>query len=217
MKKPQNQKSPPKLGGNPGSAFGLAIAISALLFLLLPFAQFITSIAERTIIDIDSVELQPPPPPPPEPPPPEEEEQREDIEDMEEQREPPPLDMLELALSTDIGDGAGTGYTLPSFDVGGSLRDIIFEVEDLDEPPTPIYQVGPDIPPHQRPRRAVTFSLVFIVDEQGRVLRPRVERSDAPALDEYVVRAVERWRFEPGRVDGEAVRTRVRQPFNVRP
>ncbi len=52
----------------------------------------------------------------------------------------------------------------------------------------------------------------FVVDEAGRVLRPRVVRSTDARFEAATLRAVEKWRFEPGTRQGVPVRFRMAVP-----
>ena len=52
----------------------------------------------------------------------------------------------------------------------------------------------------------------FVVDEAGRVLDPHVVRSNDPVFEAPTLRAVAKWRFEPGRKNGQVVRFRMSVP-----
>jgi len=58
----------------------------------------------------------------------------------------------------------------------------------------------------------------FTVDETGQVLNPRVVRSTDAVFESPTLRAVAKWRFEPGRKDGRVVRFRMAVPvqFSLR-
>lgn len=89
----------------------------------------------------------------------------------------------------------------------------------LDNPPHARYRATPAYPFEAR-RAGLSGEVVveFVVNERGDVLSPRVVRSTASAFDEPTLRAVARWKFEPGRKDGRPVRFRMSVPvvFNVR-
>jgi protein TonB len=61
--------------------------------------------------------------------------------------------------------------------------------------------------------------VVFTVDETGRVLDPQVVRSTDRIFEDPTLRAVAKWRFEPGRRNGRVVRFRMGVPvqFSVKP
>jgi protein TonB len=53
----------------------------------------------------------------------------------------------------------------------------------------------------------------FMVDESGAVRDPRIIRSSDRVFEESAVRAVSRWRFEPGRRNGAIVRFKMAVPI----
>ena len=57
----------------------------------------------------------------------------------------------------------------------------------------------------------------FTVDEEGAVISPRVVRSSDRIFEDATLRAVSRWRFEPGRRANQIVRFRMAVPvvFNL--
>jgi protein TonB len=57
----------------------------------------------------------------------------------------------------------------------------------------------------------------FTVDETGAVINPWVVSSTHRSFEEPTLRAVEKWRFVPGRHHGQVVRFRMRVPvlFNL--
>ena len=59
-------------------------------------------------------------------------------------------------------------------------------------------------------------TLVFVLDETGRVEDPRVENSTRPEFEKPALDAIRKWRFSPGQKDGQAVRTYIRVPLRFR-
>lgn len=83
----------------------------------------------------------------------------------------------------------------------------------LDNPPRTRSQTAPVYPYQAKSDGRPGEVLVeFTVDEGGRVLNPRVIRSNDVAFEEPTLRAIAKWRFEPGRKDGRAVRFRMALP-----
>jgi len=94
-----------------------------------------------------------------------------------------------------------------------------------DRPPAPDVPLAtapgivlPRLLHEEKPRYAVDamqrqmqgmVSLAAVVGTDGRVESVCVDRSLDPALDAQAVGAARRWRFEPGRKNGEPIRTRV--------
>ena len=194
-------------------AFVVGLIFSAAVLLALPISQLITEFASRNRTEVDVVEYKPPPVME-QPPPPEEEQEQEDIEDIEQDREPPTLEQLELSMNADLSGFASSDFTVPTINVGGQLDEMIYELEDLTRAPRPISQRAPTYPPELR-RAGIsgTVVLMFIVRDDGTTSNITVERSDNPAFEEPAIRAVRKWRFEPGEKDGKAVNTRVRIPI----
>ena len=55
--------------------------------------------------------------------------------------------------------------------------------------------------------------MLFVVDQDGRVDSPRVQKSTNPEFDRAALKAVKQWKFEPGKRNGEPVRFRMRVPI----
>lgn len=91
--------------------------------------------------------------------------------------------------------------------------DGVITIAGLDNAPRTRSQIAPVYPAVERNAGITGEVLVeFTVDESGRVLRPRVIRSTHAAFEASTLRAVEKWRFEPGKKNGRAVRFRMMVP-----
>lgn len=91
-------------------------------------------------------------------------------------------------------------------------------IRDLDNPPRARLQASPLYPfEAKRTGREGMVTVEFTVDEGGVVLEPRVVSSTDRIFDEATLRAVAKWRFEPGRRSGRIVRFRMALPvvFNL--
>lgn len=88
----------------------------------------------------------------------------------------------------------------------------------LDNEPRSRARVAPNYPAEAR-SAGITGEVVveFVVDETGQVRHPRVLRSSDSVFEAATLRAVERWRFEPGKKNGKPVRFRMAVPvvFNL--
>jgi len=92
-----------------------------------------------------------------------------------------------------------------------------FNFSELDGIPRARVQIGPIYPAEARSRGLEGEVLVaFTVDEEGRVINPRVMRSTDAIFDEAARRAVAKWRFEPGRRQGRVVRFSMAVPMVFR-
>jgi len=90
--------------------------------------------------------------------------------------------------------------------------------KELDQPPRTRAQVSPIYPAKEKYEGINgSVEVEFIVDETGAVVNPRVVGSSLRAFEEPTLRAVEQWRFVPGRSRGKVVSFRMRVPvlFNV--
>jgi len=199
----------------------LGVALTVALFLVLPILENIGRPEEKADLQLTSVDaVEPPPPPPevqeqkPEPPP-------EEAPPPELTETAPPLDLsqLELALNPGTGDGLGGDFvvklSVAGADGGGmQSSDDIFSLADLDQAPRVVFQPAPQYPPEMKKKKIQgTVHVLFIVDKDGRVKEPKVQKSDNPAFDNPALGAVKRWRFEPGKVGGQAVQFRMRVPI----
>jgi len=98
--------------------------------------------------------------------------------------------------------------------VGMQSSDDIFSLADLDQAPRVVFQPAPQYPQEMKKKKIQgTVHVLFIVDKDGRVKEPKIQKSDNPAFDNPALGAVKRWRFEPGKVGGQAVQFRMRVPI----
>jgi protein TonB len=91
--------------------------------------------------------------------------------------------------------------------------DSLFSLNDLDQKPRVVHQPQPVLTAALRKKMPAKVTVLFIVDQNGRVENPIVQTSSDPAFEAAVLSAIKQWKFEPGKRDGQAVRSRMRQPF----
>jgi protein TonB len=104
-----------------------------------------------------------------------------------------------------IGPSEGIG-TIPG-------TNPIASVTALDNPPRTRAQIAPAYPfEAKREGLAGDVLVEFTVNERGEVVNPRIVRSNSRVFEEPTLRAVSKWRFEPGRKNGRIVRFRMAQP-----
>jgi protein TonB len=209
----KHSSQPPDLKAEIPRSLITGFVIMAAVLLALPISQLITEFGGRDRTEVDVVEMKPPTMMD-QPPPPEELEEDDDIEDIEQDREPPTLEQLELSMNADLSGLTSSNFTVPTINVGDQLDDIIYELSDLTQAPRPISRPSPTYPPELR-RAGIsgTVILMFVVRSDGTTSNITVQKSDNPAFEEPAIRAVRKWRFEPGEKDGKAVNTRVRLPI----
>ncbi|MBI5772100.1 MAG: TonB family protein [Verrucomicrobia bacterium] len=119
----------------------------------------------------------------------------------------PPPDYSQAKVFTIPGNFArGTGR------IGEGL--VIFNIADLDRPPTPIVQPSPVFPPQlKREVERAVVKVEFIVDTEGKVLNPVVIESTHPGFDEAAALGVSKWKFRAGWKNGRKVNTRMQVPI----
>lgn len=211
-------QQPPELKKELPLSLTTGIIFMVIVLLALPISQMISEVNTRGRTQVDVVEMRPPPMHD-QPPPPVEEDKPEEIERIEERREPPTLQQLEIAMNPDLAGLGSSDFTVPTIDVGTQISEMIFELSDLTRAPEPTFQPRPNYPPAER-RAGIQGSvrLEFVVRSDGTTSNIVALRSDNPNFTEAAIRAVRRWRFNPGEKDGQAVNARVRIdiPFTTR-
>ncbi len=105
-----------------------------------------------------------------------------------------------------------SGWTGEGGKIGGGGPPVL-PAHLLDNPPAARYRAAP-IYPFEAKREGLRGEVVveFTVNERGEVLSPRVVSSSSPIFEEATLRAVSKWKFEPGRKDGRPVRFRMSVP-----
>ncbi|MDA0350518.1 MAG: M56 family metallopeptidase [Verrucomicrobia bacterium] len=90
----------------------------------------------------------------------------------------------------------------------------IYDISELDAPPAPTIRTAPVYPTKMKEEGVEgTVITLFVIDEYGNVTNPLVVNSSNSAFNGSAMDAVSQWKFEPGKVDGEPVRVRVRLPI----
>ncbi len=195
-----------------------ASALTALFFLVLPLIQAITQPAgaDTLVRAAETAELPPPPEIPEQEEPEEEEKPEEKPPELSEEAQPLDLAQLELALNPGFGDGFGGGdFALKiTTSIGGAQQvDELFSADELDQKPRVIYQPGPVLDAKARKHTPGAVYIIFVVDPNGRVENPLVQKSTDPVLERPALAAVKQWKFEPGKRKGQSVRFRMRVPI----
>lgn len=145
--------------------------------------------------------------------------------ELKEESAPLDLAQLELALNPSLSEGVGGDFMsrAPTVLAGHSAAtaeaatDQIFALADLDQAPRVVFQPAPEYPAALRKQKIDgTVHVLFMVDRTGRVDSPIVQKSTNPAFEPAALQAVKRWRFEPGKRNGEAVVFRMRVPITFK-
>lgn len=115
--------------------------------------------------------------------------------------------------SVDFSSGGRIGGTGRAVDQGGEGEGGAFAIAELDQRPRAILQAAPQYPYELRQKKIEgTVSVLFIVDETGRVVNPQIETSPNPGFERPVLEAVRQWKFEAAVRGGKKVAARMRVP-----
>lgn len=135
------------------------------------------------------------------------------------------LSDLESVLGSDAGGGGslqeaislssggrigGTGDPASASEQGPAS----FALSELDQRPQALQQVLPRYPSELRRRKVQgTVEVVFLVDTDGRVMEPKVDKTTNEAFNQPALEAVRQWKFEAGTKEGKKVRFKMRVPI----
>jgi len=136
------------------------------------------------------------------------------------------LNDIESALS---GQAPGGDFAASlSFSSGGRIGgrgsaggmdqnlDKAFSLSEIDQKPRAIFQAAPVYPAGMRSVEGLV-SVLFVVDQTGKVSGPRIEKSSHPEFEKPAVDAVKQWKFEPAIKAGQRVSCRMRIPIRFQP
>jgi protein TonB len=136
------------------------------------------------------------------------------------------LSDLESVLGSDAG-GGGSLQEAISLSSGGRIGGTgdpaspteqgpaSFALSELDQRPQALQQVLPRYPSELRRRKVQgTVEVVFLVDTDGRVMEPKVDKTTNEAFNQPALEAVRQWKFEAGTKEGKKVRFKMRVPIS---
>jgi len=199
----------------------VSVGFTALLFGFIPFAHRVNRPQEvLELVSANAVEL--PPPAEDVAPPPQMEESKPPEAPPEPELTEIPMEIpISASLDVALGSGAGVMETAEIHSLTGidAAKDETFDVSDLEKRPEAVSQVAPSYPAELRKAKVEgSVTLIFVLNEEGRVEDPRVENSSRPEFEKPALEAIRKWRFSPGEKDGKPVRTYIRVPmrFQVR-
>lgn len=129
------------------------------------------------------------------------------VDSFVQQLAPPPPDGLK------VNTGA---ITIPQGRLEGAGKSLgeIFDLNKLDQVPSPTYQAKPVYPFEMR-RAGITGQVVvgFIVDASGTVQNAYAVSSTQREFEAAAIQAVSKWKFKPGKKGGRSVNTRMQVPI----
>jgi len=139
------------------------------------------------------------------------------------------LSAIEAALG---GQGLGGGDFAQSLDfasggrIGGTGKaggpdqtlESAFSLSEIDQKPRAVFQASPLYPAEMRSKKVEgVVTVLFIVDPNGKVLRPHVEKSTHALFEKPALDAVKQWKFEPAVKGGQRVNCKMRVPIRFQP
>jgi protein TonB len=196
-----------------------SVAVTVVLFCALPFAHRIAKPERSLELRKTSATDLPPPVEEETPPPPVEQEKPPEAAPEPQLTEVP----QQIPLSADLEVAAGSGGALAGFGeiraltAAQEIQDETFDVSELEKRPEAVSQISPAYPAELRKAKIEgTVTLIFVLNEEGRVEEPRVENSSRPEFEKPALDAIRKWRFRPGEKDGQPVRTYIRVPMRFR-
>ncbi len=132
---------------------------------------------------------------------------------------PDPTDKQEITITSEPRTMSPIGPIIgPWSPPGGPGNGIgspeqTFSPDMLDRSPEAVRQPQPIYPLDAKNKgEGGKVVVVFVVDESGRVLNPRVVSSSDSVFEAPTLRAIEQWRFAPGTLHGVPVRFRMSVP-----
>lgn len=184
-----------------------------ILIAAVPLVQWIAMPSNPAAVIMDGLEYdyeQPPlvivPPMPKEKP-------KTDEPQVEIKLQRPSLDELTYPpMATETGNWSVGSITYDTW--MNNIDDDIINLIDVDIVPRVISPIAPSYPVElKRAHVSGNVMVEFIVDEQGRVVRPLIVKSSHSGFNQSSLVAIRKWRFEPGRNGGKVVKVRMRMPF----
>lgn len=204
---------------------GLAVAIlasigfTACLFCFIPFAHRVNK-PEKAFELVKTSAVDVPPPVEEVAPPPVEEEKKPEAAPEPELADLP-QQAIPISADLEVATGSGGGFLgandIRSLTAAEAVKDDAFNVADLEKRPEAVSQVAPTYPTELKKAKVEgVVTLLFVLDETGRVEDPRVENSTRPEFEKPALEAIRKWRYRPGMKDGQAVRTYIKVPIRFR-
>lgn len=190
--------------------------ITLIYFMILPFLQSIVHPPQEQL-QVRSIGVAEEAPPPPSST--IEEEKPEEPKKPELVQPDEPLDLSQIELALDPGDGDWGGDFAMNINLDRHLaragrEGAVFSVDELDQKPRAIYQPAPSYPPDlQQKGIEGTVYVIFIIDPNGRVTKAEVQKSTNQAFERPALLAVSKWKFDPGKRGGKPVPFRMRVPI----
>jgi hypothetical protein len=102
-----------------------------------------------------------------------------------------------------------TEFNRPKIEV--NLENIVYDKSEVDEIPSRSHTPMPNLPSKIKKKVGGARVIVqFLIDQNGKPLNVWVINSAVKEATPYIIKDLMRWRFRPGKKNGQKVRTKVR-------
>ena len=135
------------------------------------------------------------------------------------------LSDIEQALNG--GGGSGDFGSTVGFNSGGVIggtgtagaldkkMESAFSMDEIDQKPRALIQTSPSYPSELKGKKLDgQVTVIFIVDETGRVVSPKVQKSSNPAFDKPALDAIKQWKFEAAVKGGQRVPCKMKEKLS---
>lgn len=123
----------------------------------------------------------------------------------------------DFAQALDFSSGGRIGGTGKAGALDEKMESA-FSLSEIDQKPRPVFQASPLYPSELRSKKIEgVVTVVFVVDAEGKVAGPRVEKSTHSSFDKPALDAVKKWKFEPAIRAGQRVACKMRVPIRFQP
>lgn len=120
----------------------------------------------------------------------------------------------EFSESLSFASGGRIGGTGKAGSLGENLENA-FSLGEIDQKPRVLFQATPTFPQGMGSVEGVV-TILFIVDLNGKVMNPKVEKSTHKEFEKPALDAVKQWKFEPAIKGGERVSCKMRVPIRFK-
>lgn len=131
---------------------------------------------------------------------------------------PPSINSAIGSVSLNLPGFAPTEMGDVSQELLGDVKASVMTADSVDEKPKALRQVSPELP-RRLVQKQIEGEVVAeaLINEQGRVERVRIKRSNPPGVfDQIVKQALRQWQFQPATYKGQPVKMWAEVPFDFK-
>ena len=198
----------------------IAVALTVVLFLLMPLSHALSVNAEPDIVVREVITTAAPPPPPI--PQMSESVTRADttFTQIKQPTQVMTLNQLALSLEPTVNDALSMGVSFEGFALDGDMIagiEKVFTFEELVQVPHVLFAPAPDYPDTllRRGIRKGTVEMIILIDESGAVSVESIISASHEKFKPIAMRVARGARFSVTQVDGKPVKVRGRWPLTI--